>query len=345
MFRKAANKVLGVTLCCLGAFVLAGAGCPPTGAGTGGTPGTFTRPPGIYVGLQSNAIAVFGLDATGNVAPQRTIKGPNTRLNLPLGIGMDTQNNLYVANRISGEVTVYPSDADGDVAPTRILTAAGMGSPSGLVIGPKDDVFVSTCPSCGTANGGQNGVFHFNTNATTSDYVIGGATNNNTGFTVPGTIALDNSNPSLGPSVIVGNSFGGIIEAFGPGIQGDQFPTRSFSPGAAVNLQGITVGGNALFVTIPSIGVYVYLATASGDVQPTATLPFTAPFDVHYPGGLAIDASVSPPVGYQADYTGNAIFIVKTAGVSPALTVDSVTMIKGAATGLDRPLGVLVVKD
>lgn len=93
---------------------------------------TFTRP---------DTVATYRIEqATGGVAaltPLRAIVGPHTGLYQPSAVAFDAEGNLYVANTglssSDGSVTVYPPDADGDVAPSRTL--AGLDHPFGLAIG------------------------------------------------------------------------------------------------------------------------------------------------------------------------------------------------------------------
>jgi len=99
-------------------------------------------------------------------------------------------------------------------------------------------------------------------------------------------------------------------------------------------------GNDSIFLAVPATGIAEFPATASGNASPAATI---APSGLKYPGGIAIDVSVTPPVIYQVDYTGNALYVIQTAGLAPYLTAAGVTTISGAATGLSGPLDVLVV--
>lgn len=297
-------------------------------------------PPGIYVTNINNTIVSFALAANGNAAPQRSIAGSATGLSLPIGIGADKQGNLYVANRTGSSVTVYPGTSTGNVAPTRTLAATGMGSPGGLAIGPTDEVYVSTCPGCGQSAGGATGVFHFANSSSVSDFSLAGA---NTGMTVPGSIALD-SNRNL----YVANSFGGNIGVFAPGASGNSLPIRSFTLAAGGNLQSISVGANsgnnAIALSIPGRGIDLFTLSASGGaLTAAATLAPSPTLPLAYPGGIYFDNSVTPPVVYINDFSANAVYVVQTAGTAPNLTVGSVRIISGAATGLSSPLGITVV--
>jgi hypothetical protein len=295
--------------------------------------------PGIYVTNNGGpSITVFALDATGNAAPIRTISGANTGLKIPIGIGVDSQGSVYVANRGGGTVTVYSGLASGNVAPVRTLTSTGMLSPQGIAVAPGDDVFVSTCPTCGGGKGGSIGIYHFPSQASQTDRIIGATSNANTGLTVPGSIALDDNQ-----NIFIGNSFGGTIEVFAPTAAGDVAPTRRFQPSAA-NLQAIAYSSGALFVADPSVGIDEYDATSTGTATPASTIPASA-FPLSYPGEIHLDTSVTPPLLYVVDFSANAVYVAQTSGAPPHLSVAGpVTTIKGAATMLNQPLGVAIVR-
>ena len=66
------------------------------------------------------SITVHSADASGNVAPVRTISGPKTQLNWPTGISIDTnRGEVYVSNAAGDSINVYSATANGDVAPIR----------------------------------------------------------------------------------------------------------------------------------------------------------------------------------------------------------------------------------
>jgi hypothetical protein len=289
----------------------------------------------IYVTNQNNAVTAFALDATGNVAPVRTLSGATTQLSLPIGVTVDAQGEVMVANRQGGNVTVYAPLANGNVAPSRTLTATGMGSPQGLALGPTGDLFVSTCPNCGPANGGNVGVFHFPPMSAQSDSSIAGA---DAGLTDPGSIQLDESQ-----NLWVANAFGGDVALFPAGSSGNATPTRSFTPMPATNIQSLGYGGGTLFVTAPSVGVELFASTTSGSASPAATLAGSM-LPLSYPGGVFIDSSTTPPTVFLVDYSANAVYLITTTGTAPNLAIGSVVTIQGAATLLSGPLGIFVAR-
>lgn len=75
-------------------------------------PGRFEKP----------SIRVYNGSQQGNVAPIRTIQGPQTRLAWPMGLTVDgVAGELAVANYGTNEILIYNKGANGDAAPSRIL--------------------------------------------------------------------------------------------------------------------------------------------------------------------------------------------------------------------------------
>ncbi len=96
--------------------------------------GTFTDRGGTL-----DSINVYAAGANGNVAPIRTITGPNTRLKNPDGVAVGADGTTYVANfgtvehgsEENPKITVYAAGANGNVAPIRTIhgTATMLGGP------------------------------------------------------------------------------------------------------------------------------------------------------------------------------------------------------------------------
>ena len=66
-------------------------------------------------------VTEFAAGAKGNVAPSRIIKGPRTKLNNPVGIALDGDENAYVLNHDSSSVTMYGPDERGDAPPDGVI--------------------------------------------------------------------------------------------------------------------------------------------------------------------------------------------------------------------------------
>ena len=88
------------------------------------------------------SITVFADSATGDAQPLRTVQGPRTKLNWPMGLDIDTvHNEIAVANNGDNSILVFHRTAEGNVAPARIIRGArtGIASPMGVAIDSKND--------------------------------------------------------------------------------------------------------------------------------------------------------------------------------------------------------------
>ncbi|MFT3699997.1 MAG: hypothetical protein QM831_43030 [Kofleriaceae bacterium] len=291
--------------------------------------------PGIYLTNAVNSVLAFDLDADGDTPPFRTIAGGTTQLSLPIGVTVDHAGNIYVANRTGSNLTVYGADASGDVAPIRTMTATGMGSPEGMIRGPDDDIIVTTCPSCGQSAGGDTGVWHFARGASTSDFSLTGSA---TGFGAPSSPAIDNATSTI----VIGNSFGGAIETFTSGQQGNVAPTSSFVPAAGYNIQSIALSSQSILVTSSGIGVDFYPRDAANGASPSGSIA-AADIGLSYPGGIYFDDTSTPKRIYLADYSANAVFVLDLAGTEPNFTIQAKRKISGPSTMLNQPLDIAVV--
>ncbi|MCD9154012.1 hypothetical protein [Aeromicrobium duanguangcaii] len=87
----------------------------------------------IYLASQnSNAVVVHRKNAQGASAPIRRIRGASTQLSLPQDVALDSNGFIYVANS-GGAVLVFPPNANGNVAPTKVF-GTGPGSALSLDI-------------------------------------------------------------------------------------------------------------------------------------------------------------------------------------------------------------------
>lgn len=92
-----------------------------------------------------SSITVFDGDASGDVAPLRTIQGPLSQIDWPMGVAVDEANNeIIVANNGDNSVLVFPRTANGDVAPARVIRGplTGIKGPMGVAIA-KDEIWIA----------------------------------------------------------------------------------------------------------------------------------------------------------------------------------------------------------
>ena len=88
------------------------------------------------------SINVYALDAQGDTPPLRTIQGPSTQLNWPMGIALDPKRGeLSIANDTGDSVLVFSATASGNVAPVRILKGPKslIKNPTGVFLDTKND--------------------------------------------------------------------------------------------------------------------------------------------------------------------------------------------------------------
>lgn len=94
------------------------------------------------------SISVYPLDASGDVAPLRVIKGEKTQLNWPAGMTIDPEEGLlYVANDSGHSVLAFRVSDEGDVAPHRVIKGSrtALINPTGVAVdGKARELWVSS---------------------------------------------------------------------------------------------------------------------------------------------------------------------------------------------------------
>ena len=97
---------------------------------------------GLFV---PSSVTVYDGDATGDVAPLRTIQGPTSQIDWPMGVAVDEVNNeIIVANNGDNSVLIFPRTAKGNVPPRRVIRGprTGIKGPMGVAIA-KGEVWVA----------------------------------------------------------------------------------------------------------------------------------------------------------------------------------------------------------
>jgi DNA-binding beta-propeller fold protein YncE len=92
-----------------------------------------------------SSLTIYDGDANGDVAPLRTIQGPRSQLDWPMGVVSDERNNeIVVANNGDNSVLVFPRTAAGDAPPRRVIRGplTGIKGPMGVAIA-KDEIWVA----------------------------------------------------------------------------------------------------------------------------------------------------------------------------------------------------------
>jgi DNA-binding beta-propeller fold protein YncE len=92
-----------------------------------------------------SSVTVYDVDATGDVAPLRTITGALSQIDWPMGVAVDeTHDELFVANNGDNSILVFARTASGNVAPKRVIRGAltGIKGPMGVAVAT-DEIWVA----------------------------------------------------------------------------------------------------------------------------------------------------------------------------------------------------------
>jgi len=324
-----------------------------TGAALGTSAGRESRPgelrsapdganpcasmPCMYIAnTGANSILEFPTNANGDVAPTRTVRGPNTELTSPAGIAVDVHRRIYVANpgvhpRVG--VTVYASGAQGDARPIQIINGRStkLQGPVGVGLDAQGDIFVAN--------------FHRFPNGSVCVFAAGSNGNvaplrrifgSRTGLHLPVAIAVDGSGNSFIANVAGGPSSTGGITVYAAGAKGNVAPIQAIggpstgvdNPGAiAIDSSGDTYVANETSVTVFAPG-------ASGNIAPIQTIQGSSTL-IGGPRGIALDASRNIYV-----VNGNSSILVFASGASGNVT--PIQQIAGPNTSLGAPTGIAI---
>lgn len=88
------------------------------------------------------SLTIFEDSAKGNAKPVRTIQGPHTHLNWPMGIDLDDHHDeIAVADNGDNSVIIFRRSDSGDAVPLRVIRGprTGISSPMGVAIDAKND--------------------------------------------------------------------------------------------------------------------------------------------------------------------------------------------------------------
>ncbi|MEO6772316.1 MAG: hypothetical protein ABI467_04750 [Kofleriaceae bacterium] len=265
---------------------------------------TVTMPTVAVSSFNNKGIDFFPANATGNIAPLRSIRGAMmTTLGSPRGLALNG-NELFVADQGNAAIDVFPADGSGDIAPLRQIKGAltTLNTPSHVAV-TDTDIYVAdfsnkvaVFPKTATGNVAPSrtisitGLTQNNGIAVSQDTLFvldisGNAIDavplTSNGVTTPRTIvgaATLISEPNGGfyanDELFVSNATGTII-VFDPTATGNVPPIRRI--GGAMSMLGFPDGMGLLGTHLYSANnstssIQVHLLSSSGDVAPTNSI-------------------------------------------------------------------------
>jgi hypothetical protein len=302
-----------------------------SGANTGlDSPGGIAVDSGgnIYVtndgALTSNPddITVYSPGSNGNVTPTATLYPLG--LAYPLGIVVDSNGNLYVANdgSIEGSVdaiTVYPPN--NPVPSETIGLDTALNLPAAITVDPSGNVYVT---NEGSVFGGLDSVNVYPPGSYANVPPTAAIVGTNTGLAQP--LGVMNSNGNLYVANSTGGADGqGSVTVYPTSSNGNVAPTATISGNSTSDNTGFNSPSGVALDSIGNIyvanvfggpdgagSITIYPPGSNGNVTPLATIsdnPSCAPCDktdLNLPYGVALDS-------------GGNIYVVNSAGGADGL--------------------------
>lgn len=248
----------------------------------------FTAPGGFF----PNFVNIYGAFSGGTLPLENTIAGSNTKLNNPVGVGVDSKSNIYTANSGNGTITVYPAPTpsptpSGSPSPTPTPTPTPTATPTG-----------SASPSASPSPTPTPSSLNISPNATITCVPAGGVPSScmtrPTGLTVDGSGNVYVTDPDSGvtPAVYV---FGAAQVACGAppctlGLTPSRFIAGSNTK--LVNPTDVAVdSAGTIYVVDAGTGpntsmLLIFAPTANGNVAPSTAIAL--------PPGSATGLALSP---------------------------------------------------
>jgi 6-phosphogluconolactonase (cycloisomerase 2 family) len=256
----------------------------------------------------NNSIHIWPVDASGNLAPTRSIQGQNTTLNQGGSIAVDA-NWIYVGNTANQSVDIWPIHAAGNLAPTRSIKGQStmLNQPRGVAVDARwiyvansANQSVDVWPIQATGNlAPSRSIKGANTNldwpvavSVDANWIYAASLNNDTvniwpingtGDLSPTRSIQRDASKFMTSAVAVDQNWiyttnmqaEASVDIWPLNADGAEIPTRSIK-GTNTGLSGVTsiaVNSNWIYVGNGSLGkVDIWPIEASGNLAPTRTI-------------------------------------------------------------------------
>ena len=245
---------------------------------------TASPVPKIYVAnAGGGSITIYPKGANGNVAPVRTIQGPDTDLHDPTGIAVDSLGYIYVGNigNTPADIDVYRPSAKGDAVPVRHITPVAphpvLDGARGMAVDAVNDLYVAV-PG--------EGILEYAAGAKGDVAPIATIAGSNVVCANPAGVDID----------AAGNIWaadGGAVCEYPSGSNGNVTPSRAIIGDLTGLFNATDVKVNAsdsIFVSPASEGspLLRFASTANGNVAPAATIAMPTSLPTPYPASIAL---------------------------------------------------------
>lgn len=271
-----------------------------------------------------NAISIYPPNPSSATQPINQIGGSNTQLNGPQYDAFDASKRLYVSNYNAGttvgSITIYASQATGNVLPVAAITggATTIGSARGIALDSNGNIFLANVSGPPQFTSSIL-IFPPGSNGDVQPATISGTL---TGLNGPVGVAVDKTN-----RVYVANAGNGTIGVFASGVSGNVAPVITIG-GPMTTLQtptGLSLdpAGNVYVTDVATSRILIFSASVinskNGNVPPMTTIGgsltgLSSPTDVKvdannriyvcngngkilvFPAGLTGNVNVAPSV-------------------------------------------------
>lgn len=233
----------------------------------------------VYVadisGSYQSAILVYPAGQYGNIAPVRTITGPDTDMGIATGLAVDSAGNIYVtswftSSSCAGSVTEYAAGASGDAAPIAEIKGpeTELCVTGGIAVDSNGNSYVTS----GHQHGSSINVYAAGSTGNVRPRIAIFGKRTLLNYALPGGITLD-----AGNNIYVAANAGESLIKFRAGAHGDARPMQAiygtrtklqYTYGVAVDPSGEIYANNRRFTNV----VIVFARNANGDVPPIRTI-------------------------------------------------------------------------